>query len=105
MIIPISRLLALRGQASDPALLDYLTLVHLRAKPGTLATRELRNRWACSQSQVSRRLAAVQRTGLADITPGWGAYCVHGVSRLEDASAHTGPTTARWPCDEVKRRG
>ena len=83
MIISISRVLALRGQASDQTLLDYLTLVQLRANPGTLPVATLRNRWGCSQSQVSLRLSAVAAAGLADITPGWGAYQVHAVTRLE----------------------
>ena len=79
MIIPISRVLALRGQASDQTLLDYLTLVHLRANPGTVPVATLRERWHCSQPQVSRRINALAAAGLADITPGWGAYQVHGV--------------------------
>ena len=83
MIIPISRVLSLRGQASDQTLLDYLTLVHLRANPGTITVAALRDRWCCSQSQVSRRLSAVAAAGLADITPGWGAYQVHEVKQLE----------------------
>jgi DNA-binding MarR family transcriptional regulator len=83
MIIPISRVLALRGQASDQTLLDYLTLVHLRANPGTITVATLRERWSCSQPQVSRRLSAVAAAGLAEITPGWGAYQVHAVTRLE----------------------
>ena len=83
MIIPISRVLSLRGQASDQTLLDYLTLVNLRTNPGMVTVRDLRQRWGCSQSQVSRRLSAVAAAGLADITPGWGAYQVHAVRRLE----------------------
>jgi hypothetical protein len=83
VIIPISRVLALRGQASDQTLLDYLTLVHLRANPGTITVATLRERWSCSQPQVSRRLSAVAAAGLTDITPGWGAYQVHGVKQLE----------------------
>ena len=79
MIIPISRVLALRPTVSDRALLDYLTLVHLRANPGMVTVRDLRERWGCSQSQVSRRINALAAAGLADITPGWGAYQVHGV--------------------------
>ena len=61
MIIPISRVLSLRGQASDQTLLDYLTLVNLRTNPGMVTVRDLRQRWGCSQSQVSRRLASIDR--------------------------------------------
>jgi hypothetical protein len=83
MIILISRVLSLRGQASDQTLLDYLTLVHLRANPGTVPVATLRERWRCSQPMVSRRLAAVAAAGLVELTPGWGAYQVHSVTRLE----------------------
>ena len=83
MNIPIRALLALRGQVQDSTLLDYITLAHLTPKPGAVATRALRERWSCSQSQVSRRLSAVARAGLAEITPGWGVYKVHAVKRLE----------------------
>ena len=82
MIIPIRHLLALRPELPDQVLLDYLTLIHLRANPGKVATRDLRERWGCSQPQVSRRLNTVAAAGLADITPGWGAYQVHEVRRL-----------------------
>ncbi|NCA23936.1 MAG: hypothetical protein EBS91_04865 [Betaproteobacteria bacterium] len=79
MNIPIRLLLALRQRLPDQVVLDYLTLAHMTPNPGTVATTDLRNRWACSQSQVSRRLSAV----LVDLTPGWGAYQVHAVTRLE----------------------
>jgi hypothetical protein len=81
--IPIRLLLALRQRLPDQVVLDYLTLAHMTPNPGTVATTDLRNRWACSQSQVSRRLSAVAAAGLVDLTPGWGAYQVHAVTRLE----------------------
>jgi hypothetical protein len=86
VIIPIRALLALRDQEPDQVLLDYLTLAHLAPSPGAIAVQDLRSRWHCSQPQVSRRLAAVHRAGLAEITPGWGAYQVHEVTRLEVAA-------------------
>ena len=79
MIIRIRSLLDLRAQHADQTLLDYLTLVTLAPTPGTLPVATLRERWGCSQSQVSRRINAVARAGLVDITPGWGAYQVHGL--------------------------
>jgi DNA-binding IclR family transcriptional regulator len=79
MIIRIRSLLDIRQQHTDQALLDYLTLVTLAPSPGRVPTSELRKRWGCSQSQVSRRMAAVARTGLVDITATCGAYQVHGV--------------------------
>jgi Mn-dependent DtxR family transcriptional regulator len=82
MIIRIRPLLDLRSLHRDQALLDYLQLVTLAPTPGTVTTSDLRERWCCSQPHVSRRLAAVARTGLVDITPGWGAYRVHHVEAL-----------------------
>lgn len=82
MIIRIRPLLDLRGQASDQTLLDYLTLVTLAPTPGSLPVATLRERWRCSQPQVSRRINALAAAGLADITPGWGAYQVHGVEAV-----------------------
>lgn len=84
--IPIRRLTALRGDVSDRTLLDYLDLAITCPEPGTVATNALRERWRCSQSMVSRRIAAVQRAGLAEITAGWGGYQVHAVKRLEVAA-------------------
>ena len=79
MIIRIRPLLDLRHQHADQTLLDYLTLVTLAPDPSAIPVATLRERWGCSQSQVSRRINAVARTGLVDITPCWGAYQVHGV--------------------------
>ena len=81
--IPIRHLLALRRATSDRTLLDYLDLVVPAPTPGALPVAMLRERWRCSQPMVSRRMAAVAAAGLADISSSWGAYQVHGVSRLE----------------------
>jgi len=81
--IPIRRLVALRGAVPDRTLLDYLELRMLsRGTPASISTRDLRERWACDQSTVSRRLQAVCSAGLADITAGWGAYQVHELREL-----------------------
>ena len=82
MIIRIRPLLELRQQYSDQALLDYLTLVTLVPTPGVVPTQGLRDQWRCSQSQVSRRLNAVAAAGLVDLSPGWGAYQVHGLEAV-----------------------
>lgn len=79
----LRHLLALRRATGDQTICDYLDLVALAPTPGILPVAMLRERWRCSQSMVSRRMQSVAVAGLADITPGWGAYCVHGVSRLE----------------------
>jgi len=80
--IPIRRLVALRGAVPDRTLLDYLELSMLSRGNGIIPTRDLRDRWACDQSTVSRRIQAIVRAGLADITAGWGAYHVHGLQEL-----------------------
>jgi hypothetical protein len=80
--IPIRHLLALRGQVSDQVLLDYLTITTIARDPGRVRTLELQHRWGCSQPQVSRRVSAIARAGLADITAGQGAYQVHELQRL-----------------------
>ncbi len=49
----------------DRAILDLLHLQELGHAPGLVATRQLQLLWGCSQSQVSRRLAAIDRL------PGW----------------------------------
>jgi hypothetical protein len=53
------------GFSRDRAILDLLQLAELNHAPGQVRTRELRLLWRCSQSQVSRRLAAINEL------PGW----------------------------------
>ena len=83
--IPIRNLLALRPQVSDQTILDYLTFTTIAREPGQVRTTDLQQRWVCSQSQVSRRVHAIARAGLADITAGGGGYQVHQLERLEVA--------------------
>ena len=83
MTTTLRHLAALRRGVGDRTICDYLDLMVLAPTPGALPVMMLRERWCCSQPMVSRRLAAVAAAGLADITPGWGAYRVHGVTRLE----------------------
>ena len=49
--------------AADRAIVDLLELQELDLVPGILTTARLRRLWHCSQSQVSRRLAAIDRLG------------------------------------------
>jgi hypothetical protein len=81
--VPLQPLVELRRRLPDATILDYLELAALAPDPSAIPVATLRERWGCSQSQVSRRLSAVAAAGLADITPGWGAYQVHGVKQLE----------------------
>jgi len=80
--IPLQPLVELRRRLPDATILDYLELAALAPEPGAISVATLRERWRCSQSQVSRRINAVAVAGLADITPGWGAYQVHGVEAV-----------------------
>jgi hypothetical protein len=80
--IPIRHLLALRPDLSDQTILDYLDLTTMARQPGQVRTLELQHRWQCSQPTASRRIQAIVRAGLADITAGWGAYHVHGLVEL-----------------------
>lgn len=45
----------------DRAIVDLLELQELDLAPGMLTTSGLQELWGCSQSQVSRRLAAIDR--------------------------------------------
>lgn len=45
----------------DRAIVDLLELQELNLAPGMLTTSGLRELWGCSQSQVSRRLASIDR--------------------------------------------
>jgi len=81
-IIRIRPLLDLRKSHGDQTLLDYLTLWSMAPSPSRIEVSELRNRWHCSQPQVSRRINAVAAAGLVDLTPGWGGYQVHGVEEV-----------------------
>ena len=80
--IPIRSLTALRPEVADQTLLDYLDLSIITPEPGIVTTRELRERWQCSQPQVSRRINAIAVAGLADVSSHWGGYRVHDLAQL-----------------------
>jgi hypothetical protein len=84
--IPIRRLTGLRPAVKDQALLDFLDLAIMTPEPGVVTTNELRDRWQCSQSQVSRRLSAVCAAQLVDITSHWDGYRVHHLAQLAEVS-------------------
>jgi len=79
-------LLSLRHRIPDLVLLDWADLAQLVDPPAVIRTRVLMEHWNVTQPQASRRLNALAAAGLADITPGWGAYQVHAVRRLEGAA-------------------
>ena len=73
-MLEATALLERRHCVPDGALLDWADLAQLVEPPASITVRQLQEHWHCSQSQVSRRLTALHRAGLADITPGWGRY-------------------------------
>ena len=63
------------GTASrDRAIVDLLQLEELGLVPGSVSVRQLRELWAASQSQVSRRMTAIHQLGRYWVKPGWGRY-------------------------------
>ena len=76
----ISKLLGLRHQHGDQAVLDLLHVAMLlRYEPGIVTTEQLKEAWQVHQSSVSRRMAALRRQGLIDASRGHGGYNVHGL--------------------------
>jgi hypothetical protein len=78
----VHTLLTRRAFVPDGALIDCLELADwlgLRISAGIvpeITTAEMMTRWQCSQSTVSRRIAALREHQLIDATdhPGSGAY-------------------------------
>lgn len=65
-----------KAGCADQAIVDLLQLQHLGLAPGLLQTRALRELWDCSQSMVSRRMAAIHSLGVVDVRSRWGGYTV-----------------------------
>ena len=58
----------------DTAILDLLHLQELHELPVRLRVGYLRELWQCSQSQVSRRMAAIAELGCCCVENCWGRY-------------------------------
>lgn len=58
----------------DKAILDLLHLEQLGIAPGVASVALLKALWGCGQSQVSRRMAAIDGLGLFQVRSGWGRY-------------------------------
>ena len=86
MTVTTTTLLQLRYRVADGVLLDWADLARLVEPPASITVQALREHWHCTQPAVSRRMGALQRAGLARITPGWGRYRVWAVSGLEVAA-------------------
>jgi hypothetical protein len=61
-----------RSLAADRAIVDLLELQELDMAPGIVTTAQLSELWGCDQSQVSRRLAAIDRLGPWRVQPNRG---------------------------------
>jgi len=76
----ISKLLQLRQQHGDQAVLDMLQVAMLlRYEPGIVTIQQLQQAWGVHQSNVSRRMTALRRQRLIDASSGYGGYEVHGL--------------------------
>lgn len=81
--VGISKLLGLRHQHGDQAVLDLLQLAMLlNYAPGIVTTEQLQRTWQVHQSSVSRRIAALRRQGLIDVSRSIGGYKIHGMEVL-----------------------
>jgi len=58
----------------DTAILDLLHLQELHELPVRMRVRYLQDLWQCSQSQVSRRMAAVGELDCCRVENCWGRY-------------------------------
>ena len=81
--ISIRRLLEVRSDHGDQLALDYLSLAALlQYAPGLVATADLSAAWQVSQSSVSRRINALDRARLIDVSGSHGAYQVNDLELL-----------------------
>ena len=62
------------SRTRDIAILDLLQLEQLGVVPGSIKTERLCSMWNVSQSQVSRRMAAVHGLGIYSVQNGYGRY-------------------------------
>jgi hypothetical protein len=65
------------SRARDLAILDLLQLQELGLAPGAIRTERLKRLWSVSQSQVSRRMAAIHQLGRYWVEARWGEYRLH----------------------------
>lgn len=78
-MIPTINITAYRDntRARDLAILDLLQLQQLGLAPGAAPVQLLRELWSLSQSQVSRRMAAVADLGVYQVRNDWGRYLIN----------------------------
>lgn len=75
-MIPTVNINAYRNnkRARDLAILDLMHLQQLGLAPGSAPVRLLQELWGLSQSQVSRRMAAIADLGVYRVEAAWGRY-------------------------------
>lgn len=81
----------------DVAILDLLHLIQMELVPGRVTVPLLRHIWGLSQSQVSRRMSAIDEIGIVSVcTDNRGAYLieVHDVPSLRPVDSRT--PQERW---------
>lgn len=59
---------------TDRAILDLLELEQLGVAPGVASVALLKALWGVTQSNISRRMTAIDGLGLYRVRSGWGRY-------------------------------
>lgn len=78
----------------EKAILDLLHLEQLGLAPGVASVALLKALWNCGQSQVSRRMSAIDGLGLYQVRSGWGRYTL---IQPRPCKPQDGPTSReRW---------
>jgi len=84
---------------ADRAILDLLHLEQLGIAPGVASVALLKALWGCSQSQVSRRMTAIDGLGLYRIRSGWGRYTL-----IQPRPEKPAQTTSRERWETVRQQ-
>jgi len=82
----------------DAAILDLLHLQELHELPVRLRVTYLQEVWRCSQSQVSRRMAAINELGCCRVESQWGRYRLSMEAPLpkRERIDHLAASRQRW---------
>lgn len=83
----------------DKAILDLLHLEQLGIAPGVASVALLKALWGCSQSQVSRRMSAIDGLGMYQVRSGWGRYTL-----IQPRPEKPAQTTSRERWETVRQQ-
>ena len=86
-------------RARDLAILDLLHLQQLGLAPGVASVALLKALWGCSQSQVSRRMSAIDGLGMYQVRSGWGRYTL-----IQPRPEKPAQTTSRERWETVRQQ-